>query len=405
MPATESFDPVFAAKREFDTVAAVPTYNVIETFKTNLTNVGWTLNSSIAATGSCSFPFGAPFNTNTGTGTLIANCGGGATIKIGSINFTWYNPSIQTPVDSANCIMVAMGTTALLTLDAVATAITVNTIYNASVVGPDSNGGYTMNFTAQSGGAIPNFPPVAVDGRWIAGVPVIQGGGYKLTSQGLTASKFSVTLTATGVGGNDVDGELNFHFDFNGHGTADFTLDGVTAAVPAIGPYSILATENQFAIYDPSSLTNYASRSSALFACAPQNLSSATYAAFVIGPQEFRVETTWYNTNYGKIVAIDSTVTSISDSQAYPRLLALYNCGEASPLLTPQATPVIMCPYVGYGKSKTDTPAVIGKIWDALYITDLVGDGVYTNGFLYKAVSQWDGVGGLIRGTLLLRYK
>lgn len=405
MPATETFEPVFAAAREYDVVSPLPTSNVIETFKTNLTNVGWTLNSSIKATGSCNFPFGAPFNTNTGTGTLIANCLGGATIKIGSINFTWYNPSIQTPVDSANCIMVAMGTSALLTLDAVATAISANTIYNAAVTGPDSSGGFSMNFTAQSGGSIPNFPPVAVDGRWIAGVPVIQGGGYKLTSQGLTASKFSVTLTATGVGGNDVDGVLNFHFDFNGNGTADFNLDASVGTPPTIGPYSILATENQFAVYDPSSLTNFASRSSAIFACAPQNLSGATYAAFVIGPQEFRVETTWFNTNYGKIVALDTTVTSISNSQAYPRILALYNCGEAQPLLTPAGTAVILCPYVGYGKSKDDTPFVVGKIWDALYISDLVNDGIYTNGFLYKAVSQWDGVGGLIRGTLLLRYK
>jgi hypothetical protein len=407
MPVTETFDPLFAVQRQYSLVAdPIPTSNVIESFKSTLVDAGWTLNQGYSATGTFVFPLGAPIAGGTGSGgTNIANCMSNPPIlEINNINFSFYDPSSQTPVPNASCVMVPAATTEGVSLARLANSITANSVYIGTASGPDISGVYSVIINAAVPGSLANYPQIAANGRWIEGPPTVAGGGYELTSQGVTASQFSVTLLGVPNAGT-TDGLLSFTFQFGGFGSAGFELDGFANNPPAIGPYSILATENQFIIWDPSSLTDYTSRSSSLFACAPLNKSSASYAAFVIGPQELRVETTWDNTNYGKIVALDGSVNSISNSQAYPRTMFLYNCAGTTPLLSPQGSPVVMGVYIGYGKSQDDPPALVGQIWDAILMSDIVTDGIYVDGFLYKIVSQWDGSGGNIRTSLLFRYQ
>jgi hypothetical protein len=411
MPTTESFDTVFANNRKFATITTViPSANVIETWKDTLTSVGWTLTTALSANGAIVFPFGLPITTGTGSLTTTANCLTNPPIMgVNGINFSFYNPVSAVPAPNVDCVMVPAGTTSDISLANLAVAVSGATPYTAFGVGS-----WTLSMVADAGGGFLNFPRVPTDGRWAEGSPIICSGGYKLTSEGVNASQFSTTLIAIqDVGAFNGDGIYHFEFDFNGIGTETMTLQVSTTHDNQIGPYNILANENQFMMYDPTSgtATDAANRASAIFACAPFITSAATYAAFVIDPTEFRFATTWGNTNFSKIVALDNEVSLVASQQGYPKVLAFYP-PPGTTLLTPQGVPIVICPYIGYAKNDSgDTPAVVGKIWDALILSDQnLEDSQRVNGFNYKIVCQDDGSGSApgfntCKASLLFRFE
>ena len=370
---------------------------VIRAFKSLLPAVGWSVTGNGKAVASVQFPFGAPQSAG-GTSPTIRPAGCQATpfFSLGGATFSLYDPASESPAPGAQCTMVAMGTTGGGTLDALASAITSGTPWNATVAVDGS--GFRLDVEAKNAGPDFNLVHVQGDGRWgtIAtnGGNTV-GGGYTFRSKADPESaQYEVSIT----GIVSVFGNISLEFNFNGN-LVQYIL------TESGGSYTILANGFGFFIFLPGDDGSYPFVNHSLFCMAPkmpgaEQFASSTYAVFICGPRTFRDATYWFGRSGLITTVLDSGPNTYSNTGGWPRILALRSPGPA--LHTPANKPVITAAYVCFGQGPSSTAYVIGKLWDCAVVSDLIAAGATINGQPFITVSSQNGASGATASSLVM---
>jgi hypothetical protein len=413
MPALEDFSVHFASSRGMRVVNdVIPSRNVIDAFYDLLPAVGWSVIQSIAPSGTIQYPLGFPTvpDATPGSGPNVT-CSK-MWVQVNSTVFSIYNPHNETGVSGPNCVMVPLDTTPGASLGNMASAIQGNTQYNCSVfgsIGPPST--LALVLTGKVAGADLNFPGLQADGSFgIAGV--VDGGGYEFQSlaqtDGLNSAQYKVKITAKYpplVFNVANDGRLFFDFTIFSGGAAEYALDVIPFTGPPIQQYTIVANGYQFWIGDGSP-DNYPIEGRSLFASAPYIPTDyqGAFAVFVVGPHVLP-SATQYTATFGAITtSLDAPPATYNNSGGFPRLMQFRSPGTI-PLLTPDGKPLLQGALVMMGKNATDTPSIVGKIWDGIVSTDQVGPlGLILNGQKYQFVGFQPGASGQSRSSFLLRF-
>jgi len=371
------------------------TDSFINGVKKCLVSVGWTLTESIPSTGFIVYPFGAP--TAAGPETFpkhIVGCPATPFLGVGGVQFSLFNPYSETPAVGGSCFMVPAGDTPISTLSNLASAVTLNTPFNASVTA-QSPSYFIMTFTAKIGG--PDFDGVFIDGngRW-ATLAATQGGGFVLTSKfDPEITQYKVTLTAI----PSTYGNISVKFTVGGG-------DGLITLTDQ-GTYTIVANGYGFFLRNSLGEGNYPFTNYSLFVMAPkmpaaENFDPNTTSLFILGPRTFKNFTFYSSSGGPEITALDTVPGYHSNVSEWPKLLAYRNPG--TPLTAANGKPIVHAAYISFGKLNSGVSHIIGKLPDcAVFSGTLTPYGeTEIEGQIYVVVSSQDGGNSNTASSLLM---
>ncbi len=381
-----------------------------------LESVGWTRVGSLHATGSLTYPLGAPISDGIDTfpKTVVGCSASPGFFSIGIQHYSLYDPFHQVPGTTTACTFVPMGTTYAETFDNLVFAVSSLSGWFATYV---FNGGvsYTVNIEAVSAGPEFNELLVASNG-FASGTDVTHGGGWTMRSSGdSTSTVYDCTMTAAnrnGAGDNYLAGLLQFDFTINGGVVTYQLLNDVQGSlgfmgalgVGAVPAYQLIANPYGFAVFDnPRDYTTHQFRTISLFAMAPyfptEDVPSSEIfvpadAVFIIGPNNIGGYPSWNNANMSpSTMALDDVPFQTSGFNPSARLLALRS--PVFQLYTAYGIPLYIGAYVQYGAAgaETDPAWVVGKLWDCALVTTFVGgDGVVLGDRQFLMIGYGNGV-------------
>lgn len=405
------------------TITNPTTRRFIHAWRGLLTSVGWTEIAGLFATGSVTFPLGAPISAGaTVLPKAVVGCNAyPGFVAIGDYAFTLYDPYTETPATVTACAMVEMGLTYSQTLQNVADAITATTPWDA-VLTSNSSVSFTINLTAKTAGPDWNYIDIRSSG-FASGAGRTSGGGYLLESSGDNgAAVYQCAVTNANDGGamdNYLAGNLLFDFTLNGQHMRYQLLDASqgtkgfmgSLGVGAVDAYTIIANPYGFAVFDqPRNVTTHQFRAISLFAMAPYFPGSEVpppevfvnaYAVFIIGPNQIGGPPSWNNPYMApSVMCLDGTPFTASRFNASARLLAYRS--PTYPLLTPHNVPIEIGAYVQFGDTISSDGWVVGKLWDCALVSDHVATGAIIQGKQFLTLGYSNGASGYTVCTLLM---
>lgn len=277
--------------------------------------------------------------------------------------FIPYNEYTEVPdCTDTTAIFFKYGLTSDHTISNLCNAVTSATPYD--VIGDASH----MDIVAKFPGPTFDYPLCLPDPKW-GPASVIQGGGYKIRSNGSGATAITVNMYSV-EGNHSLTGPIDGHIRFEIEGTKWDTHVHAEGTEPFY-KLTCIAGMHGFCFFDPKN-DNHFGRNTSLLVCAPEVslLDDPIDTYFVVGDKSFRNSTgNWKSC----AVWMNDGINRWTDG-AYPRPMTLRSPGT-KPLLTFDGVPFIQGAYVAYGSFREDQPKVIGRIYDCIISSDYIAPG------------------------------